>query len=298
MPFFEFDRETAFVHIRKMKLNVNFMEIPPQSFPTDKIALRSFTHRGLADIRPAASGNWRGHGDLAAPLEEGIAVDVWAARTDRPSAGAAEFLSDRERRRMNAFADRKARSRYAEIHGILRILLAWYLDANPGRVHIDYTPEGKPFLPRQELHFNLSHAGDAALFAFCKAHPVGVDVEPVRGLPEAGHMAERWFSLDERIWISSSPQPEHAFTRCWVCREAIGKASGRGLAHALQPAVLKYLAGRLLSAENYFVSDWEPWAGYVAAVACLPGIGRIAPRLEASADCGNPLAPRPRLRRR
>ncbi|MDR2574596.1 MAG: 4'-phosphopantetheinyl transferase superfamily protein [Desulfovibrio sp.] len=216
-----------------------------------------------------------------AALDGGIDVDVWTVRTGWTPADAAKFLSDGERQRMNAFADKKTRSRYARIHGILRILLAWYLEAEPGRVHMEYTPEGKPFLPRQELHFNLSHAEDAALFAFCKGYPVGIDVEPVRSLPEAEHIAERWFSPGERIWINSSPRPEHAFARCWVCREAIGKASGKGLAHALQPAALKYLTGRLLSAENYFVSDWEPWAGYVAAVACFPGIDRIASGLEA-----------------
>ena len=77
------------------------------------------------------------------------------------------------------------------------------------------------------LHFNLAHSDSLALLAVRQDAPVGVDVEPVRPLPEAMLIACRWFSAPEIRWIAASDDRDRAFLRCWVCREAFLKATVR-----------------------------------------------------------------------
>lgn len=68
--------------------------------------------------------------------------------------------------------------------------------------------------------------------------PVGVDVEEVRHIPEADHIAKRWFSSEEFEWMGKEEDPNRAFLRCWVRREAFVKAIGTGLAFPLDSFTL------------------------------------------------------------
>ena len=97
--------------------------------------------------------------------------------------------------------------------------------------------------------------------------PVGVDVEPVRHLPEAMLIACRWFSAPEIRWIAASDNRDRAFLRCWVCREAFLKATGEGLGRPLDSFAL-HPCGDTLRLDGAALAECTPLAGHVAAVAC------------------------------
>ena len=95
--------------------------------------------------------------------------------------------------------------------------------------------------------------------------PVGVDVEPVRPLPEAMLIACRWFSAPEIRWIAESDDRDRAFLRCWVCREAFLKATGEGLGRPLDSFAL-HPCGDTLRLDGAALAECTPLAGHVAAV--------------------------------
>lgn len=128
-------------------------------------------------------------------------------------------------------------------------------------------PDGKPRLAHGSLHFNLAHSDSLALLAVRQDAPVGVDVEPVRPLPEAMLIACRWFSAPEIRWIAASDDRDRAFLRCWVCREAFLKATGEGLGRPLDSFAL-HPCGDTLRLDGAALAECTPLAGHVAAVAC------------------------------
>lgn len=199
-------------------------------------------------------------------------VDIWSVNLDDYSfiPALAGILSDSERHAMAKYADQKHRDRYGKVHAFQKLLLSKYLAVAPRRLRVRHSVGGKPYAPCRTVHFNLAHTDCFAVFAFSRHALVGVDVEPVQQVPEATQIAARWFSEEETRWISSSIRPEQAFSRCWVCREAIGKASGIGLAHALMKDVLTSSQGELRSRHNLLLSEWEPWPDFRAAVAGIP----------------------------
>ena len=92
-------------------------------------------------------------------------------------------LSADERARASRFRFARDRDRFVGARGLLREILALYLNATPGRLSFGYSAHGKPFLAREEhstLRFNVSHSFDAILFAIAHMREVGVDVEGVR----------------------------------------------------------------------------------------------------------------------
>src|SRR2546430_10359608 len=75
-------------------------------------------------------------------------------------------------------------TQYIVAHGVLRVLLAGYLNVDPDRIRYCYNPYGKPALdlPWQEnsLSFNMSHSHGLALYAFTRNRQLGIDVEYMR----------------------------------------------------------------------------------------------------------------------
>lgn len=179
-----------------------------------------------------------------------------------------------------ARADRLARARdrrlFVLAHGLARLVLAAWTGCDPAAVAFAVSEQGKPVLAGGGLAFNLSHAGNCALLAVTAGTPVGVDVEPLRPLPEAGEVAARFFAPEERLALAACPPSERdaAFLRLWTRKEAYVKALGGGLAlsladfavsleapvRVLRPLPISPVPGPRLC-------DLPAPAGYVAALA-------------------------------
>lgn len=90
--------------------------------------------------------------------------------------------------------------------------------------------EGKPYLLEyDEVHFNLSHAGEYVLCAL-SGREVGCDLEPVRQIDLK--VARQFFTSEETAQILRQPDEEaqwNCFYRLWTLKESFLKATGKGL---------------------------------------------------------------------
>ena len=87
----------------------------------------------------------------------------------------------------------------------------------------DFLSHGKPVLrDYPDLHFSLSHSGNAVLCALDR-RPVGADIEMIRR-----RNLEHLLSV-ERTSIEQAASPELCFTRLWTRKESYLKLTGEGL---------------------------------------------------------------------
>jgi 4'-phosphopantetheinyl transferase len=115
----------------------------------------------------------------------------------------------------------------------LRIVLSRYLDVSPADVGFSYGPHGKPLLAGRgssPVEFNLSTSGDVCLIAVSRTGPVGIDVEKVTPLPDAGRIARRFFNTAEAEALGPDDGADvRRFLRYWTAKEAYAKGVGTGL---------------------------------------------------------------------
>lgn len=172
------------------------------------------------------------------PKSLGGDVHVWRLFLDLPVDGVQAlrgFLAEDEIERADRFHQETDRTRFIIGRGLLKCLLARYLNVRPNEIRFQYNPWGKPYLS-PEIHpsapmFNFSHSQDLALCALSRDRMVGVDIEHVRPMAEYPDIAERFFSTQEIDAIAARPEPmrQRAFFSCWTQKEAFVKALGQGL---------------------------------------------------------------------
>jgi 4'-phosphopantetheinyl transferase len=222
---------------------------------------------------------------LTLQIPEPNKVHVWAALLDVAPPGLAAFeqtLSSSELARAARFHFVEHRNRYIVAHGWLRQLLSDYLSIPAAAVEFDYGPQGKPVLAgspnSSALQFNMTHSEGLALVAVARGTPVGIDVERVRTLEDAGDLVARFFSTRESSEFKSLPDDQKplAFFNLWTRKEAWLKATGEGITHLLDRVEVSFMPGapaRLLSlpdrfppTSNWTICDITPCPGFAAAV--------------------------------
>jgi 4'-phosphopantetheinyl transferase len=230
--------------------------------------------------------------DLRLPQDE---IHVWRVPLDEPGTPVQalhQLLSGDEQQRAARFHFDHDRRRFIVARGVLRTLLGRYLGLAPGQVQFAYNPQGKPALAEywqpSGLHFNVSHAGELALYAFTLHRLVGIDVERIRNDIEYLSIAARFFSAQENTALRSLPADLQlaAFFTGWTRKEAYLKATGMGLSLPLDQvsvALHPDEPAQLLSTPASPTGEFVPWslhaltprAGYVAALAVVGPIGRL-----------------------
>ncbi|MFI9719733.1 4'-phosphopantetheinyl transferase family protein [Streptomyces sp. NPDC052396] len=214
-----------------------------------------------------------------APWTPGGPPQLWLLRVPGQDPTPAEIyehtLDARELGRAMAFRQATHRVRYLATHLWLRRLLGAYLGQDPAAIELIRepcplcsTPHGRPAVSGTPLHFNLSHAGDLALYAFADA-PVGVDVEE---RPEASAVDDIVPSLHPREIaeldaLTTDPAGRvTAFARCWTRKEAYLKGTGAGLAESLS---LTYVGcgPEPVPPKGWLLSDVDLGPDHAAAVA-------------------------------
>ena len=208
-------------------------------------------------------------------------VHVWRAALDqRPACrkALAETLSEDERARASRFRSRSAQDRFVVARGILRNILARYLDLAPAQLRFSDGRHGKPALAEdmrcRPLHFNLSHSADLVLVAVAP-RAVGIDVERVRPRTRLDRIAGRMFAANEAARLRALPSRERLdmFYRCWTRREALAKAQGEGLRLPLSPFDTAGDSGD--SGSRWTLLDVDAAPGYVAALAIEGGDAHV-----------------------
>ena len=221
-------------------------------------------------------------------------VDVWqgAATTEPDVLQALEAnlpLSERSAaNRLQRFSDR---NRYVNAHVMIRSLLGGYIGCAPGALRFKTNAYGKPSILEPEegryFRFNLAHSGTMILAAVSRKRDVGIDVELMRDIPDAGRIADRNFSETERAYLRSLPADEFkaGFFACWTLKESFIKAIGKGLSYPLdgfsvstddpgKPHLVR-TEEPLGDARRWISCSLEVGAHYAAAVTIEEGIEQI-----------------------
>jgi 4'-phosphopantetheinyl transferase len=185
-------------------------------------------------------------------------------------------LSESERDRAGRYKIERVRRQYISTRAELKRQLAYRLNCLTADIKITVRPDGKPTLADSPLHFNVAHSGDWAVIAISD-HPVGVDLEWIREVPNAGDLLKRFFTPREFADYQALPEEikPAGFFRGWTCKEAVLKADGRGmriidaceigLDPRLPPSVLRFPDASM--SWTLTIPDVIP--GYACAVANL-----------------------------
>jgi len=184
-----------------------------------------------------------------------------------------DTLSEEERHRAGRFRFKKDLDRFVAGRGILREILGWLLNVKPGELRFSYGSNGKPQLampPGNSFpHFNVAHSGSLAVYAVSREHEVGIDIECIRPLREAEDIAANFFSKSEQTqWLSlPAAVKTEAFFNCWVRKEALLKANGKGIGEPLSQVEV-FFTGDLFSDTQFTLRSFLlPVRDHVAAVA-------------------------------
>lgn len=213
-------------------------------------------------------------------------IHVWKTSLDMASSALNTFagiLSASELEHARRFRFDQHRNRFIAGRGFMRTLLSHYLQIKPAQLEFVYNAYGKPLLSgafvESRLNFNLAHSENLALLAVTRLGTIGIDVERIRPVTDAGQMAAMFLSARESAAFYNLPpeQKPVAFFNLWTRKEAWLKATGEGIGHLLKAVEVSFLPGepaRFLSlpgnpqtTASWRLRDFEPAPGFVAALA-------------------------------
>jgi 4'-phosphopantetheinyl transferase len=213
-------------------------------------------------------------------------IHIWCALLDQPACLVKKVvcsLSIDEKARAGRFYFEEDRKRFIVRHGILRMILGYYLRVEASELRFCYGRNGKPRLAdtfgNKIINFSTSRSEGLVIYGFTRNGELGVDVEYVRDIPEMDQIVKVIFS--ERETQVYRALPEHLkrdvlFT-CWTRKEAFVKATGEGLSRPLdkfeltvdpvEPVRLLRINGDSRSACRWSIHDLKPASGFTGAVA-------------------------------
>ena len=207
--------------------------------------------------------------------------DVWWAHPAAVTPGLLNLLDDVEQTRFEGYRREVDKQRFLTGRALIRGVVAAELGIAPKDVVIDAScfdcgkPHGKPKVAGLEV--SISHSGGWVALALTDATPIGVDVEEVRDA-EVDGLAGIAFSPAELTAFEKVPpaRKKEAFFTYWSRKEAVVKATGKGMsvamskltlsAHDEPPRVVASTAPEVDVAAVH-MADLDAGAGYRACVA-------------------------------
>ncbi|MCL1036339.1 4'-phosphopantetheinyl transferase superfamily protein [Shewanella submarina] len=182
-------------------------------------------------------------------------LHVWFISLTDPVEGISEAqmldcLSQDERQRQAGFTHAKAGRANLVSRAMLRHVLSRHSDLAPHQWRFVTGEQGKPALCEQQtrqfgLGFNVSHSGDWLCIAVIEGigvvkgaadqREIGVDIERFRRGVSVDSVLNRFFAPDESASLMAMPTAlrEQRFFDLWALKESFIKATGQGLARAL-----------------------------------------------------------------
>jgi 4'-phosphopantetheinyl transferase len=220
-------------------------------------------------------------------------VDIWVTHLDDP-AGEAErlrgLLDHTEAERAARFRSDLQRRRFTARHAIRRLVLAKYLDQPPETIAFLDADGRKPQVSGLQpggLEFNESSSDGVAVFAVARGMELGIDVERIRPVPDAGGIVRRFGSPSEAAAYSGLAEQtdDIAFLRWWTAKEAFVKSIGSGLGHPLNAFSVSFsshdrlrlleVGGSRDEATHFSLTELTPAAGYVGTLVAIGRPARI-----------------------
>ncbi len=191
-------------------------------------------------------------------------VHVWRAHLDLDTKRLRRLegsLSTDEQTRAAGFRFARDRKRLIAARGVLREVLALYLDTEPRRLVFSYGPYGKPFLAdavQSALRFNVSHSLDTMLIAVSNEREVGVDIQYAGTDIRLEEIAAATLSEAETEVLSRvhGEARRTAALRLFARKEAYIKADGRGMSLPLRQIDVSHPAGKIAVLDEK-TGHWE-----------------------------------------
>jgi len=148
------------------------------------------------------------------------------------------FLCDEEKKQAHRFPSEILRDRYIISHGILRVLLGYYLNLSPLALEFLFNGYGKPFLKdHPNIQFNMSHSHGISCYAFSLFHPIGIDIEWYNESLDVDSLVNLVLAPEEQEFFSKLNDEQKkmsTFYEIWTRKEALIKAVGIGLSYPIQ----------------------------------------------------------------
>ncbi len=118
---------------------------------------------------------------------------------------------------------------------------------------IAVTENGKPYFPDIPWHFSISHTDHYAFCALSRRN-IGLDAEE-KGRAVSPAMVEKFTSDSEKCHLGDDPQD--AFLRLWVLKEADAKLTGRGMGNWLKNTDFDPFDSRIQEINGCYVAVLE-----------------------------------------
>lgn len=153
---------------------------------------------------------------------------------------------------------------------LLSIALSQY-GISEKAIETETLPHGKPYIPGDSFHFNLSHSGDYALCVYDDA-PVGCDVQILKQTLPKG--LERILSPEERAFFFEFDENRRitTFFRIWSRKESLLKQEGSGLQISLSDiSVIKngiFMDELLFHGKHIFFREYQELMPEYAVCVC------------------------------
>ena len=184
-----------------------------------------------------------------------------------------DFLTPSELNRANRFYFNTDKNRFIICRTVLKFLLAEQIGLAIDTVIIEVDANKKPYLPSHPaVYFNVTHAADYAIIAIAKS-TVGIDIEIINKDFDFNEILPTVFNASEIAEVINSSNKHFTFYKLWTRKEAIVKATGRGIDdgiseivamdgyHTMHPELIKNI-------ENLQVFSFKLEGNYIGAVAC------------------------------
>ena len=147
---------------------------------------------------------------------------------------------------LSAVSNKKIASR-----GLLREILAFYLNISPDKIPILISDYGKPYLA-EGMKFNTSHAQNHVVYALSLEGDIGVDIETSQRSFDLRLVQKLFHPVEQDYFFSqqSDSEKQRAFFEIWTSKEAYLKALGIGIRVPLKDFYLDRKTQTFVKTEN------------------------------------------------
>ncbi|MCH9633279.1 MAG: 4'-phosphopantetheinyl transferase Sfp [Chlamydiae bacterium] len=153
------------------------------------------------------------------------------------------FLDSAEQLKSQSFKFNSLKKKYIVSHGLLRCLLARFIEAKPSDIEYSFGLFGKPFLAKQKLSFNMSHSHNKVLYAFSNRVNVGIDVEYIKKDVDLNELPWDFLNLiqgNEFDFTNQLKNSKEYFYQKWSRLESYLKAQGLGICSKINEIQFDY----------------------------------------------------------
>jgi 4'-phosphopantetheinyl transferase len=214
-----------------------------------------------------------------APVDLNI-VNIWRAYLPSFFSYSNElisYLDAEELEKSRRYHFDKDSKRYTISRAFLKLLLAPVIDVEARDISIIAGPNKKPVIrdAPNPVSFNISHSGDWLLMAM-SSHDIGVDIEKIDRELHYQDIMDQSFSEKEKEFVLRSSDPQQNFFRLWTRKEAISKASSKGITDDYRRTICIDGENRMSSEVIGSMQDWILMTfpvdeHYTGSIAYTPG---------------------------